>query len=59
VSTRIVLDLPEDLYARIGRQLLIVKPEFVKGFILDTVNKSLNNIEARQRKTALKQKEGK
>jgi hypothetical protein len=54
MATRLVLDLPDEFYARIGKQLPIVKPEFVKGWIFDTLNKALNNTEARQRKTAAK-----
>lgn len=53
-ATRLVLDLPDEFYARIGKQLPVVKPEFVKGWIFDTLNKALNNTEARQRKTAAK-----
>lgn len=54
MSTRIVLDIPDDFYSRIGKQLPVVKPEFVKAWIFDTLNKALNNTEARQRKTAAK-----
>lgn len=55
MASKIVLDIPDDFYSRIGRQLPVVKPEFVKGWIFDTLNKALNNTEARQRKTALKE----
>ena len=54
MATRLVLDLPDEFYNRIGKQLPVVKPEFVKWWIFDTLNKALNNTEARQRKTALK-----
>ena len=54
---RLVLDLTDEFYERIGKQMPIVKPEFVKAFIFDQVNKALNNIEARQGKTARKQSE--
>jgi hypothetical protein len=54
MAIRLVLDLPDDFYERIGKQIPIVKPEFVKAFILDTVHKSLNNIEGRKAKTERK-----
>ena len=54
MATRLVLDLPDEFYDRIGRQLPVVKPEFVKAWIFDALNKALNNTEARQRKTAMK-----
>lgn len=52
MAVRIVLDLPEDFYERIKNQLTIKKPEYAKAFIIDQVTKTLNNIEARQAKTA-------
>lgn len=54
MAIRIVLDLPEDFYERIKNQLTIKKPEYAKAFIIDQVDKSLNNIEARKAKTAKK-----
>ena len=54
MATRIVLDLPDDFYERVKSQITIKKPEYAKGFIIDQVTKALNNIEARQAKTAKK-----
>lgn len=51
MAKRLVLDLPEDFYERIEKQLANKKPEYVKAFIFDQVNKALNNIEGRQSKT--------
>lgn len=48
MAKRLVLDLPEDFYSRIENQLAIKKPEYVKGFIIDQVNKALNNIDGRK-----------
>jgi hypothetical protein len=54
MGMRVVLDFSDELYDRILAQIAIKKPEYLKGFIFDTLNKSLNNTEARQRKTASK-----
>lgn len=54
MGIRLVLDFEDDLYARVLAQLPVKKPEYAKGWIFDNLNKSLNNIEARQRKTAKK-----
>jgi len=55
MAKRLVLDMPDDFYARIENQIISKKPEAVKAFIFDQVNKALNNIEGRKARTAKKQ----
>lgn len=54
MAKRLVLDLTDEFYERIEKQIPIKKPDYVKGFIFDQVDKALNNIEARRAKTARK-----
>jgi hypothetical protein len=54
MGVRLVLDFDDALFDRILAQLPIKKTEYAKGWIFDILHKSLNNIEARQKKTAQK-----
>jgi hypothetical protein len=58
MAKRLVLDIPDDFYERIENQLINKKPESVKAFIFDQVNKALNNIEGRKARTEKKQSSG-
>jgi len=48
---RVVIDFPDEFYKRMEAQIPIKRPDYVKAFIADTMNKALNNLESRKKST--------